>query len=82
MYLFLSCATTLSISGVETNGACILIGDLVDGSMYNISHFHTKSSAPLRQRIVLESTSETTQNAILVGILALISHVITLTEGL
>jgi len=52
------------------------------GSIYNRSHFPNKSSAPFLPKIVLLSISDTTPNAILVGILALMSHVITLTDGL
>ncbi|MFZ5341055.1 MAG: hypothetical protein ACOZBL_00320 [Patescibacteria group bacterium] len=36
----------------------------------------------MTSRIVLESICETTQKAILVGMFALISHVITFTDGL
>ena len=82
IYLFFRVCTTLSISSVLTNGAWILIGCLVLGSMYSISHFPSNASAHFLPSIVLLSISDTTPNAILVGIFALISHVMTFTEGL
>ena len=82
MYLSFNVWTTDSISHVSTNGDCALIGRFVVVSMYKRSHFPTKSSAHFLPRIVIESTCETTQKAILVGIFALMSHVITFTDGL
>ena len=82
MYFVFNVITTFSISSVEMNGAWILIGALVDGSIYNISHFPSNVSAHFLPRIVLLSISETVPKAILVGIFALINHVITSTDGL
>ncbi|MEI8252877.1 MAG: hypothetical protein WCG25_03920 [bacterium] len=51
-------------------------------SIYSISHLPIKSSAHFLHIIVLLSISDTTPNAILVGIFALIKPVITFTDGL
>ena len=75
-------STTSSISSSDTNVPCTRIGLFIPLPKYSISPYPNSLSAPPLSIIVLESTLEDTINAIRVGILALISPVITLTEGL
>ena len=75
-------STTLDTSSSDTKAPCTLIGlGMLDGK-YSISPLPRSFSAPFISRIVLESTPDDTENAILDGTLALISPVITLTDGL
>ena len=69
-----------SISGVSTNAHCILISSFP--WVNSISPLPINWSAPDPSRMVLESILDVTLKAILAGKLALITPVITLTEGL
>ena len=74
-------STTLDTSSSDTNAPCTLTGlGILDGK-YNISPLPSSFSAPFISIIVLESTPDDTENAILDGTFALIRPVITLTDG-
>jgi hypothetical protein len=71
----------LSVSSVEMYAPWIRTGALCPGGRKSMSPFPRRASAPFWSRIVRESVLEETRKAIRQGKLALISPVITFTEG-
>ena len=75
-------STIDSTSSSDTKAPWTLTGFASPAGKKSISPFPKSFSAPTWSKIVLESTCEDTANAILEGTFALISPVITSTEGL
>ena len=75
-------STTSETSLSETKAPWTRTGFGVPCGSNNISPFPSSFSAPFISRIVLESTPDVTAKAIRLGILAFMSPVMTLTDGL
>ena len=74
-------STTSETSLSETNAPCTRIGFGAPCGWNSISPFPRSFSAPFISRIVRESVPEVTENAIRLGIFALIRPVMTFTDG-